>query len=286
MLIAQALDAYLVQLQADGRSPHTVAQAKRHLRLFIASVGDGPVADVRPEDVARFLASDAVTRTADGRPRKPTSANALRSTLRCFFGYVHAAGHAPVNAGRLIRRARCPAPRPRAVPEAEVARLLAALDGATTLAERRDRVLVQLLLRAGLRIGSALALDVEDLDLDAGEVRLRRMKNGDEDQAFIPDETLGVLRGFLSERISGPVFLGASGARLGTRQAHRRLAIWSERAGIGPVSPHRLRHSFGISVYERTGDVLLTARAMCHRSVASTAVYARPQAARVRAAIG
>ena len=66
----------------------------------------------------------------------------------------------------------------------------------------------------------------------------------------------------------------------------RRLEEIAVEAGIErQIHPHMLRHTFALAVYARTGDVLVTARALCHRSVASTAVYARPNAAQVREAV-
>lgn len=83
------------------------------------------------------------------------------------------------------------------------------------------------------------------------------------------------------------MFEREGGGRLTTRQVSRRLAQHAAAAGIeGHVGPHRLRHSFGMAVHARTGDVLITARAMCHRSVASTAVYARTNERQLRAAVG
>src|SRR5262245_25901608 len=70
MRISEALDRYLVQLAADGRSPHTINQAKRHVWLLISTMGDRDVETVKPEDIARFLASPAVTKTNDGKPRR------------------------------------------------------------------------------------------------------------------------------------------------------------------------------------------------------------------------
>jgi integrase/recombinase XerD len=64
------------------------------------------------------------------------------------------------------------------------------------------------------------------------------------------------------------------------------LEQWAERAGIRrAIGPHTLRHTFAMRLYERTRDVLVTSRALCHRSLASTAVYARPSQAVIRAAV-
>lgn len=286
MRITQALDAYAIQLEADGRSPLTVAQARRHVRMLAHFLEDPPVATVRHEDVARFLASDVVRKRADGCPRKPASANALRSSLRAFLSYVHASGLAPTNAARLVRRAKCGPSKPRALTDGEVSKLLAAFGRARTEAEKRDAALFTTMLRTGLRVGSAIGLDVEDVDLDGRELRLRRLKNGGEDAVFLADDVVALLSAWIGERRSGPLFPARHGGRLCARMVGRRLEEIAVEAGIErQVHPHMLRHTFALAVYGRTGDVLVTARALCHRSVASTAVYARPNAERVRAAV-
>jgi len=286
MNVDEAWELYEVQLRADGRSEHTIRQHAWHTRLLAGALAGREVADLTHADVARFLASRAATHMPSGEPRLASTVNALRSGVRSFFGFVHAAGYAPSNAARLVRRARCSPPPPRALSDAERERLVAALDQGRSVAELRDRALFRLLLGAGLRVGSALALDVEDLDLEARVVRMRTMKNADQDVAFVPADVVEILREHVGERRTGPVFEGVGGRRIGARQVHRRLAEWAGRAGIArAVSPHHLRHTFATRVYQRTGDLLVTARALGHRSVGSTMVYARGDARAVRVAV-
>ena len=124
MHIQAALDHYLRQLAADGRSVHTQAQAKRQIGLLVAwlEAGGGPtdVAQLGHEDVARFLASATARKTATGGPRKPSSANVLRTMLRVFGRYLVDAGYAPTNVARLVRLARCGKRPPRALSDDEV----------------------------------------------------------------------------------------------------------------------------------------------------------------------
>lgn len=290
MEIEVALDAYARQLVGDGRSPHTVAQARRHVLLltaWLAATGRScAVEDITHEDVACFLGSPLVMQRSDGRPRKPTSANALRSSLRCFLGFVHAAGYAASNAGRLVRRAVCGPPPPKALSDVDQAKLLGALEQAATPAERRDRVLFELLLRAGPRVGSVLAAQVEDLDLGAAELHLRREKGRRERVLVLPERVVELLRQHVGDRTSGHLFPGSHRAALTGRHVARRLEGWCERAGIRPISPHVLRHTFATAVYRRTGDVLLTGEALGHANLASTAVYARTSRERLRAVVG
>lgn len=286
MRISDALAAYTVQLQADGRSVHTIRQVERHVRLLARWAGDPPVAELGHEHLARFLASEVVQERAGGGARKASSANAIRSSVRGFCAFVHGAGYAATNAARLVRRARTRPPTPKALSDVDAAKLLAALDGAHGADELRDRALFTTLLRTGLRLGSALALDIEDLDFEAGEVRVRALKGGGEDMVVMPDDLAALLRDHVGQRTSGALFLGSHGARIGARHARRRLAQWSKRAGIASTHPHALRHTCGQRIYRRTKDVLVVASALLHRSVASAAIYARADRAAVRAAMG
>lgn len=284
MQLSEVLAAYVTQLAGNGRAIHTQRQATRHGKLLIAALGDPPVERIRHEEVARFFASDAVKRTADSSPRRPSSANALRSSIRCLFAFAHAAGYAPQNAARLVRRSRVPPARPRALPEPDVERLLRALEGATSRSGRRDRAMVLCMLKAGLRVGSVVALEVEDLVGD--QLTLRGLKGGGTDAVYLPRDVVAVLVEHIGERRSGPMFERDRGGRLTTRSVARRLAQHAKAAGIEGANPHSLRHRFGCDVFARTSDVLLTSRAMCHRSIASTAVYSRPAEAQLRAAVG
>ena len=96
MHLRDALERYLVQLQADGRSIHTRKQAARQVRALARWLeGDGHSGElgmVTEEDLARFLCSGAATQRPDGKSKRVASVNALRSSLRCFFSYARAAG--------------------------------------------------------------------------------------------------------------------------------------------------------------------------------------------------
>lgn len=286
MEIEVALGDYLLQITADGRSPHTINQYRRHISLFASWLGERELEEVGHRDIARFLTSDVVQLRADGRPRKATSSNTIRSSLRTFFSFLHAAGFVDSNAARLVRRARCSPGPPRALSEGEQARLLAALDTAQTAAERRDAVLFRLLLATGARLGAVLAAEVEDLAASEGELRLRRQKRGGEGVVYIPRDVVEVLVEHLGGRREGWLFRGGGVAALGHRQVARRLAMWLDRARVERrASPHSLRHSFATNLYNATRDIALVGAALGHASISSTSVYARARPHEVRRAV-
>ena len=73
----------------------------------------------------------------------------------------------------------------------------------------------------------------------------------------------------------------------GVITATKRIREWAEKAGLaGRATAHALRHTFGTRLYERTGDLLIVQRALGHRDVSSTCIYAAASTDQLRAALG
>jgi len=289
MHVQAALHAFLLQLEADGRSPHTIGQYRRHgtaLATWMTEIG-GPttVAKMTPAVLAKFFADDAAKNSCRGGPKKAVSVNAMRTSIRCFAKHLHDSGLVATNPARMLRRARCAPPPPRALHVDEQKRLLAVLAKATGTEAERDRMLVELLLGTGIRIGSALALDVDDLDFVHGEIRLRTTKNDRPTTAVLPDGVAKKLTAFVAGRTQGPLFL-AGDHRVSMRHAQRRLTSWFAAAGIQGKSAHSLRHTFASTLLGRTGDLRLVQAAMNHASIVSTTIYTTVDRAKLRAAVG
>ena len=289
MDLQAALQAFLLQLEADGRSPHTIGQYRRHgttLAGWLASTGSSTnIAKLSPDVLARFFADDAAKNSCRGGAKKAVSLNAMRTSIRCFAQHMHDAGLVAANPARLLKRARCAPPPPRSLRDDEQKRLLAVLAAATGPEAARDRMLVEVLLRTGIRIGSALALDVGDLDFAHGELTLRSTKNNRPTTAVLPADVAKRLNAFVAGRTDGPVFL-AGDARISMRHAQRRLTAWFAKAGIAGKSAHSLRHSFACGLLAKTGDLRLVQNAMNHASIVSTTVYAQIDREKLRAAVG
>ncbi len=127
MQIQECLRKFVRQLEADGRSAHTIAQYERHVGVLAGWLGDTTVEKVDNDRLAVFLCTPVACLRPDGQEKKAASMNALRTSIRCFFAYLHAAGEIRVNPARLIRRALCGPPPPRALSEGEEKRLTAVL---------------------------------------------------------------------------------------------------------------------------------------------------------------
>ncbi|MCA8948429.1 MAG: tyrosine-type recombinase/integrase [Planctomycetes bacterium] len=288
MHLQAAFQAFLLQIEADGRSPHTIGQYRRHgaaLVTWLATRQVKVVAALTPELLAQFFADGAAKMSCRGGPKKAVSLNAMRTSIRCFCGHLHESGLVASNPARLLRRARCAPPPPKALRPDEIERLRRALAKATKPEALRDRMLIELLLGAGIRVGSALALDVEDVDLAHGELALRSTKGDRPTTAVLPADIVKQLRGFLAGRTTGPVFV-AGDRRLSTRHAQRRLSQWFAASRIAGRSTHSLRHSFAADLLARTGDLRLVQAALNHASIVSTTIYTAVDRARLRDVLG
>ncbi|RKY19796.1 MAG: hypothetical protein DRQ55_09695 [Planctomycetota bacterium] len=280
MRITTALDRYVLQLQADGRSPHTIVQVQRHVRLLATWMATQKqltdVRRLRHEHLAAFLADPETTTRADGQPKLPTTLNALRTTMRSFGSYCDLARYAPRNFGGLVRRARVGPRPPRALTEGESKRLVAALDEAQTPAERRDRALFRVMLATGIRVGSALEARTDDVDLEAGALHLRHMKGGGTLLVPLDEAVRALLAEYVEGMPTGALFPSKDGDHLQRRSIALRFKAWIKRAGITrAASPHSLRHTFATRLYEASHDLMQVQQRLGHASIVSSTVYAR-----------
>src|SRR5262245_56328319 len=178
MKLEEALARYVTQLEADGRAANTIRQYRRQLGLLAAWMRERgsaqEIEDIRHETLAEFLASPTVRTLSGGGAKKASTVNAVRTALRIFFRYSHDAGYTRSNPARLIRLALCGRTPPRTISEDEQKRIRKALGERDTTG--RDVALFDLMLASGVRLGSALSLEISDLDLDRGQLHLRHTK--------------------------------------------------------------------------------------------------------------
>jgi integron integrase len=138
--------------------------------------------ELHEADVARFLSHLAV----EGRVSTATQAQALAALL---FLYRHVLNR-PLQGLGSVPRARAPVRIPVVLSRAEVQAVLAELDGT-------PRLIGMLLYGSGLRLLEALTLRVKDVDLERGEIRIRRAKGARDRVTVLPDR----LRAWLSEHL-------------------------------------------------------------------------------------
>jgi len=280
--IAEHLEAFSRKLAVDGRSKHTISAYRRDLvRVFETLESLRPalgIADVTPGLLDEVFAAPAIANTAKGE-RSASSLHRLKAALKAFFAWATENTLVRENPARYIRLKRLPRKPPSFLTQAEKRKLLKELKGRTSPTDRRDRVMIEVLLGTGIRLGELVGLDVADVDLDAKHLRVRAKGNVCQVK-FLKSDLRSLLRKYLAERRrlapseEGALFLSNRGTRISARQVAHRLEHWLRKARIEKsISPHSLRHTFATHLYEATSDLLIVQRALGHRDIGTTEIY-------------
>ena len=277
MLISQAIDDYLRYLEAEARSPHTVAAYRRDLAAFVTFANGESLTElgqVTPAGLSRFMASPTVLQDRAGRTRAPASINRYRVAVKALYAFAEARWIVDRNPTAILRCQRHRGLPPVVLDASEMAQLVAAeFAGA---AGRRDHALICFMLLTGCRLAETCALDVGDIDLDARVATLRKTKGGDPDRVVLSPTLAGILGAHIGGGHPGTPLFATGGRRLSTRQVQRIVTKRVQEAGITkPITAHSLRHSFATRLYNATGDIRLVQQALRHTHVSTTETYAQ-----------
>jgi integrase/recombinase XerD len=206
----------------------------------------------------------------------PVSRVRILAAVKSLFGFCQRMRYIPANpAAELALPVYESRLAERIVSEEDVRRLLAA-----DLAPR-DRILLELLYTAGLRVSEACRLRWRNLRPrgDAGQVTVFG-KGGRTRAIALPNALWSKLNAFRGTAGGNePVFQSRSGKPLDRGRVRRIVRQAAELSGIaGPVSPHWLRHAHASHALDRGAPIHLVQATLGHRSVATTSAYlhARP----------
>lgn len=144
----------------------------------------------------------------------------------------------------------------------------------------RNRALLVVLYRAGLRISEALALEPKDIDRQAGTLRVLHGKGDKSRTVGMDPEAFSMLERWLDVRASlghngrAPVFCTLAGGRVATNYVRAMLPRMARRAGIEKrVHAHGLRHTMAAEMRAEGQDIGVISKALGHSSIATTARY-------------
>jgi integrase/recombinase XerC len=278
--LPEELRRFAAYLASERRSsPHTVKAYLTDLGQYAAFLaGQGAsIVPSSPALVRAFLARAAGGSGAASLGRK-------LSAIRSLYRFLLREGLAGANPARAVASPRRPRPLPQVLPEQEVAALVEAPALAEPLA-LRDRALLELLYASGLRVSELVGLDLRDLDLAGGLVRVlgKRRKERIVPVGRSAREALArwldagrppLAAGPDRARGGSALFLNYRGGRLTTRSVARRLDGWVIAAGLPRhVHPHVLRHCFATHLLGNGADLRGIQELLGHASLSTTQRY-------------
>lgn len=176
---------------------------------------------------------------------------------------------------------------PKAVSAAEVAALLASCNGQCPSVGGRDRAIVLLLVRLGLRAGEVAGLRLDDLDWRRGEIIIRGKGRRDERLPLpvdVGEAVVGYLRRDRPAMTTRAVFIQARAPRspMTAESVKAVVRLAASRAGLTGISAHRLRHTAATQILRAGAPLAEVGQVLRHRSTATTAIYAKVDRDRLR----
>lgn len=277
--VEQLLDRYRGYLLGErGLTAGTARGYVDCVRPFVVTRLDGEVlnlAGITAGDVSGFVLSVCPGRAVG-------SAKLIVCALRSLLRWLYLSGQLPTSlAGAVPSVAGWRlSGLPKGLEPSELRRLLASCDR-HTLTGRRDYAVMLLLSRLGLRAGEVARLGLDDIDWRHGEVTIIGKGNRGE-RLPLPSDVGAAIAAYL--RHGRPA--GAEGRSVFVRVHAPRRALTTggvtmivfdaaQRAGLGRMHAHRLRHTAATAMLRAGSPLPEVGQVLRHRSMLSTAIYAK-----------
>lgn len=277
--------AYDLRLFFEFLHEKNAVCAKMEITDFPLSLLD----QIGREDIEEYLEylslyehnGQEVTNEERGKSRK-------LSALRSFYNYYYRNELITTNPPSLIPMPKLHAKEIVRLEPNEVAILLDEAEDGSKLTKSqqrfhdktkvRDVALLTLLLGTGIRVSECVGLNRNDIDLDNLSIRVVR-KGGYEDVVFFGEEVEAALRDYLQERahkipMAGheeALFLSLQNRRITVRAVQNLVKKYASLVtSMKKITPHKLRSTYGTTLYQETGDIYLVADVLGHKDVNTT----------------
>ncbi len=261
------IENFLTDLKNANRSPHTCRAYATDLRL-LAAFYDGPPTMVTSTIIREFLETFA--------DLKPATRARKQAALNSFFTWVYRQDLVVANPMGKIDPVRRDPPKVRALKRSDVEKILAEIPAS----QLRDRLLFHLLLETGLRVGEALALYIEDLDMTPDDEHLQIQGKGGKRRTLLLDDPhlVKLLRTYL-KRIKyqhGPLFRAQKNSRggpLSYQAVQYRWGIYCDQVNI-QCTLHQLRHTHATELVNDGVSLATIRKRLGHKNIQTTLRYA------------
>jgi integrase/recombinase XerC len=270
------INQFLAYLQNRNLSPHTIKNYGRDLaclRAFCDKQNIKTWADL-DGDQARTYAASLHRGGLAGK-----SIQRMLSAARSFYRYLLRQGWIKQNPIAGVSGPKTARPLPKTLNVDQAGLLVAIATDDQDPVKLRDRAMLELLYSSGLRVAELAALDLADIDLSEGTVRVTG--KGDK-QRDVPVgrhacEALGCwlpARARYAKPDVQALFINRFGRRLSIRGIQQRVRYWGLRQGLAmPVHPHMLRHSFASHLLESSSDLRAVQELLGHADISTTQIY-------------
>lgn len=210
------------------------------------------------------------------------------SSLKSFYNYYYRKEDIHTNPAALIQLPKLHEKEIVRLEPDEVALLLDAVESGDKLSKHqavfheknktRDLALLTLLLGTGIRVSECVGLDLTDVDFKNDGIRIHR-KGGKEVVVYFSDEVREALIPYMEQRkfivaedgSENALFLSMQNKRISVRAVENLVKKYARTVTtLKNITPHKLRSTYGTSLYRETGDIYLVADVLGHSDVNTT----------------
>jgi integrase/recombinase XerD len=211
---------------------------------------------------------------------KPRSLARHLSSIKGFYQYMVRDHQLQVNPAALIDAPKQGRPLPKSLTERDVEALLAAPNVNTDLG-LRDRAMLELLYACGLRVSELCELDVSQVNVSAGVVKVfgkgskeRLVPLGEEAQTWLQKYIKKARPQLLKVKASGVLFPSNRGQHMTRQTFWHRIKRHGVAAGIDKaLSPHVIRHAFATHLLNHGADLRVIQMLLGHSDLSTTQIY-------------
>jgi integrase/recombinase XerC/integrase/recombinase XerD len=264
-------ESYMRHKWRLNHKPRTLASSFTSVMLFLSFCGKSGKSDI--EKIERGDLEGFIEQEQDRGLRIST----VRTRLACIIAFLHYLMEQEIIPGSVLKRGiklKLPDTLPRAINPADVRKLLSVID------DTRDRALILLLLRTGIRIGEALGLTLNDLDIEGRKVHLYQgEKNSMGRVVYLSDDALFAIKLWLRRRDKSKeyVFYGQGNKPLCYSAGRSRFVNYLKKAGLEQkgYTVHCLRHTFASELLNAGMRLECLQPLLGHQDIEVTRRYAR-----------
>jgi integrase/recombinase XerD len=284
MNLSKAVEGFIFERTAGGLSPSTIALDRYALKNLQAYLGDVEIASIQADDLKRFmvhLRTAYIPKRFNGStaPLGPSALDNHWKSIRVFFTWCAQLFDIP-RPDLTLARPKFKDPEIHAFSEDEIKRMISASEKSAEAATARrkafkmtkpqglrDKAILLTLLDTGIRLGELCRLQVQDVNLETGEIAVLPFGSGQKTKprmVYIGKTTRRAIWLHLAKsgrEKTDPLF-GMS--HVAVRLMLRRVG---RAANVSDCFPHRFRHTMAIFYLRNSGDIFTLQRLLGHSTL-------------------
>lgn len=265
------LEAYLATLRQAGKSEHTLCAYRQDLQQLAELLPE----DATPPQRLHFVA--ALKKLSQKGSHQRSIARKL-SSWRQYCRWLEQHNLLDCNPTENLKAPKPPQRLPKAVEQETLNHLLDGDTGNEPL-QLRDKAIFELMYGSGLRLSELHGLNLSDIKLEEGWVRVLG-KGSKMRDIPLGKTSISAIKHYLPYRPAAAdetaLFTNRHGRRLSRRQIQKRLSDWAVAQGSPQhLSPHMMRHSYASHILQSSQDIRAVQELLGHSSLAATQIYTK-----------